>query len=315
MEKKMKRIVVLLVMVIAFCCCYACDDNVYTAESYEDWLNTDKAMDYNGNGKINKDDYDIYCDYIAWKNTDNAFDYNTDRYITFEDYAIITFYSVWRQSNSVFDYNGSGIIDEGDFIVFKNYNSWKLSKNAKDFNGDTIIDYADYSFSTEYEKWLNSSSKLDINKDGKIDEEDYKKYTVYKDLVGSFTIQDFYYTRNMKLYNTEITLLDIYYMSDRLLLSVDYNGKVDCSIPEDEIERLGDSLDNIRNALSNCVFQKLSSNVYTITTVLKNAGYNVDIPFYLVKGNNGVFSTTIEFSGSDFVSSVITFKLVKQNTL
>lgn len=119
MSKRISHILFFIITVVLcalnFVACEKGDipDNLQTADStYETWLNSDLAEDFNGDRRITEEDYEFYKGYKEWKTSDKAYDYNGDKKIDWADYSF---------AKSASDYDGDGVIDEQDFTFYNNY--------------------------------------------------------------------------------------------------------------------------------------------------------------------------------------------------
>lgn len=190
MKKRISFLLCIILVVMSFPLFTACDDDVI---SFEEWVISDGAFDYNGDRKINQEDYDIAMAYLSWKKSDNSFDYNGDRVIDYEDYKLLTDFNVWKESELVEDFNGDGQITYDDYEYVLGFSSWE---NKVDYNQDETIDLKDYVILKRFEKWEN---KVDLDENGKIDAYDYVIYDIFEkwedkvdfDLNGVVDFQDY----------------------------------------------------------------------------------------------------------------------------
>ena len=148
------------------------------------WLSSAEKFDYNGDGKVNEVDYEIYKELVAWLESDKALDYTGDRKINYDDYSFYVDFKEWIVSNDSLDLNGDSKINVDDYRAFLEYVEWKKSDDALDLNGDSKINIDDYEIyiSSAYQNylaWQSGNASVDYNDDGKVDDEDYEIYQSY----------------------------------------------------------------------------------------------------------------------------------------
>lgn len=153
------------------------DYNIWVA--YSAWFNSDSAADVNGDDKINIADYNIYVGYTAWKKTSDAIDMTGDAKIDIDDYQEWLLYETWKSSSSALDLDGDKDVDDYDYVIYKAFLSWKDGENAGDYNADRTINALDYVYWLNYTKWVAGASAMDINGDAKINMDDYALYLGY----------------------------------------------------------------------------------------------------------------------------------------
>ena len=142
------------------------------------WLDSDDATDYNNDRRINYDDYVISEAYKEWKKSDASQDLNGDKKISFEDYEAYRAYLAWKSGEESIDLNDDKKIDIEDYLAFigkeyQSYTTWKKSEDAFDYNEDEIIDKSDYEIKLAYDAWLDSDDANDMNRDRVINYNDY----------------------------------------------------------------------------------------------------------------------------------------------
>ena len=110
------------------------NDNKETVEimSYEDWLKSKDATDYNSDGMIDSQDYVEYVAFTKWKESKDANDLNGDKKITYDDYLLTksgtkSEYETWLDSNEKEDYNHDNKIDEEDYRLYKTFGTYQIS--------------------------------------------------------------------------------------------------------------------------------------------------------------------------------------------
>lgn len=106
-----------------------------TIMSYDEWLQSDMALDYNQDNAIDTKDYVEYVNFEKWKDSNNANDLNGDKKITYEDYLIFaekgkTGYDAWIISTEKGDFDKDGDIDQADYNMFLIFGTYCIS----DFN-------------------------------------------------------------------------------------------------------------------------------------------------------------------------------------
>ena len=152
--------------------------------------------DYNNDGLVDGDDYQIWSSTYGASGSGLAADGNGDGVVDAADYAL------WRDnvSPTTGDYNGDGTVNNGDYQLWiatfgaaggglaadgngdgivdaADYALWRDNVNphltAGDYNGDGLVDAADYTLWRNMNGQVGSSLAADGDVDGDVDLDDY----------------------------------------------------------------------------------------------------------------------------------------------
>lgn len=210
-------------------------DSVESVESsqseFEIWLQSKDAKDYNDDGKIDEEDFEIHKAYMEWLSSDDAMDFNGDRKINYDDYVLFKGYSTWRLSEDAADYDGDRKIGMDDYWIYLDFLKWVASDEALDLNSDEKITFEDYEIFLsddykDYLAWKSSTKAVDYNEDGEINDADFAIYRAFlewlasdyaKDLNGDRTID---YGDYIAYLNPELSPYEIWLTSAN---AKDYN--------------------------------------------------------------------------------------------
>ncbi|XMB73213.1 hypothetical protein RJI07_04690 [Mycoplasmatota bacterium WC30] len=255
-------------------------------------------------------------DFEVWRNSDEALDFNGDRKIDELDYEIYQLqysYSYWRDSEEALDLNIDRKIDELDYEIYKLHNIydyWLNSNVSEDLNEDSVIDEVDHEIYNYYDNWLNSESAEDLNDDNTIDELDYEIYAEFEEFIGDYIISN--YTYDGSSYNVigdgmYLTNLDQYL--DQIVISVDNKGDISVFIPDSTVTSLGDLYQNFVEGLNNMSIARISPFIVGIDTFITEDDNTYNFTLYFTETESG-FSTSyvIDYFYDD---PEITFDLIK----
>lgn len=295
-----------------------------TLSDYEQWRNSNDALDLNGDRKIDETDYQLYMssltttivstdvssttantttksDYELWKSSEDAMDLNGDRKIDLLDYEIYQLfnnYTYWKDSDQALDMNSDRKIDETDYEMYKlynNYDYWKLSSQAEDLNGDSIINEIDHEIYNFFDAWKNSELAGDLNNDNSIDVLDYEIFLEYEEFVGDYYITNFIYEGSSTYFvvvgDSNIALEDLGIYFSQMMISVAANGNVDVVIPDNIIPDLGDIYDYILDGTENMTINRISPFIVVIDTFIILEEIELNLTMYLTENENG-YSTS-----------------------
>lgn len=346
MFKKCFLIVFLLFSLVIF---VACDfpnqaSTTNTLSDFEIWRNSDDALDYNEDRKIDISDYEIYLsnkttttndvplvttdtpttlsDYEIWRNSDDARDFNGDRKINdldYEIYLIENDYYYWKDSEYSEDLNADSKIDELDHNIFKlynNYNFWKNSEFAEDLNFDSIIDETDHIIYSKYDTWKNSKLAEDLNGDLVTDVFDYEIYLEFAEFKGSYYITNYTYVGEEGYHLTDsepqIYLKDLGQYLSQISFTITANGTINATIPEIFEGIFGDFYVQIAEGLQNMEISRTSPFIVVIDTHVSFEDFVFNMTMYLVETDNG-YSVSYEmgYFEDDEEKPVITFDIIK----
>lgn len=281
-------------------------------KEFLEWFKSDDAIDIDADGDIDEKDFDLYKGYNVWReDPKNAKDYNGDRKINEDDYLFYVRLKEWEKSDESEDFNDDDEIDEEDYQIYLEYSKWLESDDAEDLNSDRKINYKDYLIfknpeSNEYLNWKETSDAKDYNKDGKVDRKDYVIFNYF----GSYQIRNYTYSGTaIYLEKADINLKTIGYdLLNNITFKYDKNGlKI---IANDVVKnRLGSSYEETMEELSHL---KLNISTDTTFNISLSSTFNTidfDLIMYFTKGDNG-YHTNYHFAVEDCLAD-IEFDLVK----
>ncbi|XFA98500.1 hypothetical protein ACAG96_06440 [Candidatus Izemoplasma sp. B36] len=258
----------------------------------------------------------IASDLDLWKNSDEAFDYNGDRKIDQEDYDIYLLqndYEFWKTSDEALDYDNNHIIDELDFEKYKlhtNYNYWKLSEEAIDLNGDAFIDETDHEIYNNYDFWINSDEAEDLNDDSTIDVSDYEVYIEYVEFVGTYYLTNYTYDgAESHSFGENVLFSDMGDYLSQITVSVNGRGEFTVTIPDNIKTIFGDSHLIMIEAANNMTISRLSPFIVAIDTNVIMDGIEYNLTIYLDETEAGYSASYI--MGFYYDEPEITFDIVK----
>ena len=168
--------------------------------TYDEWLASGNAFDFDGSGDITPDDFDGFFGSLPdqtlgqWLAGPDAVDGNNDGVIDAADYE--DYYGLppgdavtladWLAGPNAEDLNGDGVVDRADYDEFFGFGTqpdqtldeWLAGLDAHDANFDGIIDGADYDLvffgpGISLDDWLAGPDADDVNGDGVVDGADY----------------------------------------------------------------------------------------------------------------------------------------------
>ena len=233
-------------------------------DGYNTWVNSNQAIDINGDGRTNRDDYTLWLEYLVWRDSDAAEDFNNDRKI-----------------NTV------------DFMIFKQYGTWRTSDDAIDLNNDNRINILDFIIWLDYLKWKDSGDAADLNNDTKINELDYGIFLNRSEFEGTYRIRNYSYAGpNLLLIQSGVKFADLGDVIDSITLSVDITGEVSAVLDPELRSILGSDFGVIETVFDNMVIQRISPLLIAIDTVVIVGGTSLNLTFNLTQITGG-YRTTI----------------------
>ena len=250
-------------------------------DGYNTWVNSNQAIDINDDGRINRDDYTLWLEYLVWRDSDAAEDFNNDRKI-----------------NTV------------DFMIFKQYGTWRTSDDAIDLNDDDRINILDFIIWLDYLKWKDSDDAADLNNDTKINELDYGIFLNRSEFEGTYRIRNYSYAGpNLQFIQSGVKFAELGDVIDSITLSVDISGAVSAELDPELRTTLGSDFGVIETVFDNMVIQRISPLLIAIDTVVIVGGTSLNLTFNLTQITGG-YRTTINLV-FDSQTITVSFELIR----
>lgn len=245
-------------------------------------------------------------EYLAWRESQEAIDFNGDRRIDEEDYEIylrITDFDYWLNSDGAVDYNEDRRINRADhdiFVLLYDLDAWLLSDEASDLNADGRINASDhtiYRTQTDFEFWLNSSNAIDLNEDRRIDRLDFEIYQDFQDVTGSYQVRNYQYRGQrldfFRVNSRDYLLNEVGDWLTQITFDVDINGNVTVTISPELERELQSVAPLLLEFVSNANVRRISSLVMVLDTYVVVNNYQIDYTFYFESSEQGFVTTFI----------------------